>query len=106
MDFFVGQKVVCVDDAPAPRFFDANGCRSFHIKKDDIYTISWIGDGWNSDIGNFPSVSLVGAEMQSGGILQKWHSRRFKPVEYKAMSVFRKIAQDVSDGKVLEIADV
>lgn len=104
-DFFVGQKVVCVDDKPAPRFYSLAGTGAFSIKHGKIYTVSFIGTGDNKNIGTFPALGLAEAPMSTAGTICKWHQRRFKPLETKAIEIFRKIAQDVTDGKVVEIAD-
>lgn len=101
MDFFVGQKVVCVNDVIPPTWVGVDP--QWFIKKGEIYTIRWVGMHNSSFFGNSVSLRLAGIVRTDGDV--PFNGCRFKPVEYKAMSVFRKIVQDVTDGKTVEIVD-
>lgn len=102
-DFFVGQKVVCVDAdihtewlVPTRTYtMTMNG-----LARGVVYTVREICDH-NDGSKNCINV----AEIIRPQADQPYSSLRFRPVEYRAMSVFRKIAQDVTDNKSVEIAD-
>lgn len=82
MTFYVGQRVVCVDDRP-PAFVAEEA-----LVKGQIYTIAKISiivDGPNVDK---PGVKLA-EQPKQGGL---WLASRFRPIEYKAMELFRRIA--------------
>lgn len=103
-DFYVGQKVVCVDDSPS------SGHRAFHINmpicRGTIYIIRWVGmcpEG-------LPGVKLEGIKrlytLPSPD--SPFRSARFRPLEEKKsdISIFREIARGVSDGKpIIEDAE-
>jgi hypothetical protein len=102
-DWFVGQKIVCVDDTQSEY-------APHHLSKGTVYTIAGTlpGDDWFAD----PKVSgaaLFLVETGRSGILGTpfpFGSHRFRPIQTDTIKVFRKIAEDVTNGKVLEIADV
>lgn len=101
-DFFVGQKVVCIDDTKL---------REPYLSKGAIYTIREICESvepvkWPGLYFRFNEIHTPIVNDVYGRRELSWSEKRFKPVEYKAASIFRKIAQDVTDGKVLEIVDV
>lgn len=103
-DFFVGQKIVCIDAdlhlewlVPARAYtMNMNG-----LTRGIVYTVRAVCDHLDGSKNCIKLAEIIRHPMD-----QPYSSARFRPVEYKAISVFRKIAQDVTDGKVLEIADV
>lgn len=106
-EFFVGQKVVCVDaDSILP------GCErgNWPIITGRIYTIRRVGlfDHWVR--GNTLHLWLEGIirpgknRGKSCPDVPFFHTR-FRPLESKAIEIFRKIAEDVSNGKAVEIVD-
>ena len=99
-EFFVGQKVVCVD-ANGP---DSEGNNSpwqpgEEIFNGRIYTIAKLYD--------FDGLGLILLEAKRcEAALRGWgrkdlgyHARRFRPLETKSIELFRKIAQGVTDGR-------
>ena len=92
-DFYVGQKVVCVDASaregrPLPT----------ELIKGKIYIISDIVD-WFGAIG----IKVHGARPNAPFIA--FDADRFAPIEYKAMELFRQIARDVTEGRKVEIVE-
>ncbi len=97
MTFHVGQKVVCVDDRPA-QLGDA-------LVKGAVYTVRWVGEwAWTgTKLPEYPKAgvglrllehprSLI-TRLATGDIVEPpFSSYRFRPVEYKAMEIFRRIA--------------
>lgn len=107
MDFFVGQKVVCVDDNRVISSHPNLGSLlPWPLKKGDVYTVRWQGMHNHPILGESYCIRVEG--ITRCDILQAdcpFRASRFRPVEYKAMSVFRKIAIDVTEGKTAEIVD-
>ena len=95
MDFYVGQKVVCVDDDWPKNlaFYCPSSEPVCPVKVGKIYTIRECLNGGLE-------VRLV--EIMRSPCTHPCHhdhpfrATRFRPVEYKAMEVFRKIAADPS----------
>lgn len=102
-DFFVGQKVVCL--------VDSNG-NSFNIggtvKRDAVYTVRWVGM-FKFAQGERPGIKINEVIRVWGVVGRKvwddcpWGAEFFRPLDSKAIEVFRKIAQDVTDGKKVKI---
>lgn len=92
--FFIGQKVVCVDDVKVQG-----------VKAGNLYTITEIVKGEGVYHGNWiQSVGLRFAEAKNPSLQgPEYHSGRFEPLTSKAISIFRKIAQDVTEGRKVEI---
>jgi hypothetical protein len=91
-EFFVGQQVVCVDDAPS-RF--GKKCPA---RRGNVYTVSAVFD--HSD-----GLGLRVCEIKLPRDYPGFHAHRFRPVEYKAMEVFRKIARKVTEGRKVEFVE-
>lgn len=90
-EFYVGQKVVCVDDSVGQFGTDTP------IKANAIYTVRWIGlHHYSFIVGSVPSIRVSGVKRRSnsGGTDLPFGERRFRAVEYKSMSIFRAIAAD------------
>lgn len=91
-EFFVGQKVVCVSALRAPE-----------LKKGAIYTIGAI---YFKDWSGAHGVSLVEVpfpEDKRDLYLPGYKETRFRPLESKAIALFRKIALDVTEGRKVRI---
>ena len=89
-DLYPGMRVVCVDDKPSTN-------RDFPIRvvAGQVYTVAAVVcDGLGVHVEECPHENPYGY----------WKSH-FLPLEYKAISIFRKIAQDVTDGKYVEIKE-
>lgn len=99
-EFFVGQKVVCVD---ADNLHCKNG--EMHPDKDVIYTIREILQRPN-DEGCY-LVEIVNAPRSYTDTFSEkgWYTWRFRPLDSKAISIFRQIAQDVTAGKIKEFTE-
>ncbi len=82
-EFYVGQKVVCVDDTANPYPCPPN------LRRGTVYTIYDLAD-FTDDRGNFGvKVEESIAPKGFGGF---YRASRFHPLEYKAMQIFRSIA--------------
>lgn len=103
-DFHVGQKVICIDDYIHPEWrqpgFRYSGSLD-GIKRGQIYTVRAICP--RTDAPDIIGLKLVGIIRPLSD--NPYYSARFRPLETKAISIFRKIAQDVTDGKVVELTD-
>lgn len=101
-EFYVGQKVVCVNDVEGE--FRIPGVK-YHrgldgLTKGTVYTIR--------DICTHPDGRKDFIKVKE--IVRKvldcpYSHNRFKPLESKAISIFRKIAEDVSNGKVIQMKE-
>lgn len=108
-DFYVGQRVVCVDDGDHPEWLIPNvpavgGLDG--LRRGVVYTVSrWNADEW----GNGPTVELVEIVRPCRGIIfdyRGFHPRRFRPLEepdFKSEWVTQ-LADDLRAGRPLEIA--
>lgn len=91
-EFFVGQKVVCVDDAPY-RYNDGS-VHAAPLKRGEIYTIRRVSE-YDFEPGISLAVWVVGVfrpDQHGNSADSPFGARRFIPLEYKAMSIFRAIA--------------
>jgi len=101
-EFFVGQKVVCVNAGDV----DGRGGRWLpgeELVEGKTYTILCIREvlGW-------PAFDLIELKRhpyatEYFGIDVAYAAVRFRPIQSKAISIFRKIARDVTEGKKMEI---
>lgn len=101
MNFRVGQKVVCVDDAPG------EGSGEKHLRCGAVYEIV----GFDIIGKPIAGLFLKGVPLTTrypNGSYQGWKHTRFRPaVDRKTdISTFTKILDDVSAGRVREIAGV
>ena len=80
--------------------------RDVEISKGEVYTIRWAGH-YTSPV-NAVTVYCVRLDRvtRDDGKDAPYAAIRFRPLESDAIKLFRKIAEDVSNGKVLEIVDV
>lgn len=90
-EFYVGQKVVCVDATGLPAY-----CHP--LKQGSVYTIREIVPGITSGTIGIRLKEIILRIHPIFNCEEGYRSRRFRPVEYKAMSIFRKIARDVTEG--------
>lgn len=81
MSFHIGQKVVCVDD------HERDGIPS-PLARGGVYTIT----GFFPDGGTGGAGCCLVAEARPPHLYLFFDAVRFKPVEYKAMEIFRRIA--------------
>ena len=92
-EFFIGQKVVCVDDTfRTPEIAAVNR----NLKAGSVYTISKLFTGEFGtlmvELCELPDTP-EGVALRCRGIGQPGlRCTRFRPLEYKAMSIFRAIA--------------
>lgn len=93
-EFYVGQKVVCVDDAPSGVLGTWDG----QLKLRCIYSVRWVGMYDHIFEGKSPCVRLVGIVRNnpSDGADTPFHARRFRPLIERsdAIEIFRAIARD------------
>ena len=82
MTFHVGQKVVCIDDTGWVNPGNEEG-RKYGPHKGEIYTVS----GFFHDL-----LTLVECDKFESVLPLAYRPSRFRPVEYKAMEIFRRIA--------------
>lgn len=102
-EFHVGQKIVCVE-APVHNGYDTWGWEIFPIKG-RVYTIRQIlPEDDEGDIGIL-LVEIVNrnADYDSAFGELEFCQDYFRPLASKAISIFRKIAADVSEGKKVKI---
>lgn len=100
-EFFVGQKVVCVDDDIHMDWPQNAGHRPdpLEISRGSKYVVRWSG-AYTS-----PQNGLLVHGVHLDGIDRgdphntPYDARRFRPLESKSIQLFRAIAQGVSDGK-------
>lgn len=79
--FYVGQKVVCVNARRAPE-----------LTKGAVYSIAHVHfKDWTGAHG-VTLAEIPFPDDRNGWHLPGYSERRFRPLEYKAMSIFRKIA--------------
>lgn len=114
-EFYPGQRVIYVDDSSGPNKVPGSAAPA---NRDDLLvlnreyivrSVSWITWAYNPFSGE-PSLGL-----KLEGIYRPndfhYDARRFRPAQEKKqeekltekVDIFRKIAQDVTDGKVVEI---
>lgn len=91
-EFYVGQRVVCVDDSTLGVTFTSDG---FRLKRGTVYTVTAIRPFVSSIVGETIGLQLSEHPIDNGKC-GKWRAGRFRPVESKAMSIFRAIAADPS----------
>lgn len=114
-EFYVGQKVVCVNDGALP---DHESCTYSGLKAGEVYTITSIdGPGEWFFIDGSPgelALHVDGAAATWRGEPWPMNSCRFRPVvktqhlegKKSDISIFRRIAQGVTDGKpIIEDAE-
>jgi hypothetical protein len=95
-DWFVGQKIVCVDTSD----FNRPGVKN--PVKLSIYTIREIYD--DPDGVGFLLMEIINSprRVTSSGVLSiaepGFFAWRFRPLKTKAIEIFRKIARDVTEG--------
>lgn len=82
-EFFVGQKVVCVDNAARPGKFWVGTIPTLHA----VYTV--ISLKWDDQDGLILDLKEIRSGHRRG---DGYMATRFRPLEYKAMSIFRAIA--------------
>jgi hypothetical protein len=92
-EFYVGQRVVCVDDRPL------RGCRFSTVPKLGVkYTIRDLRAEFGVQV-----VEIVNTpRLYREGFMEAWYNpRRFRPIEEKShdISIFRAIAKGVTDGR-------
>lgn len=100
MSFYVGQKVVCVDDS-SPPLNVLNGCK-IPVKSGKIYTIKAAYYGYKStpvvDLCEVPHCPHCGAP-------SAFQALRFRPLQERStetgMAILRKVADDASKKRVL-----
>lgn len=98
-DFYIGQKVVCIDDSPVrnaddrPHWFGLDT-----LKRGAIYTISDIEPDASSIFQDSSSIGLRLQEVKVYWFGKEWWlgTSRFRPLETKAIEIFRQIARDVT----------
>lgn len=93
-EFYVGQKVVCVDDAcvdrcPIAGYIGAGDLDGLTAGK--LYTVSQVRCGHGHE---FIAVSEIIRAKPTAMYDDAFSSSRFRPIEYKSMSIFRAIAAD------------
>lgn len=107
-EFYVGQKVVCINDGPPPDELYRPYWRGWELlKRGSIYTILSINPNSASIFQDAGSIGLRLAENKVYWYGHEyWYgTRRFRPLDSKAISMFRKIASDVTAGKKVEIVE-
>ena len=100
-EFFVGQRVVCVDDV-AHAYSDG----TYHVvplRRGEEYVIREL------EVTEFDEVETVGLGVKVNGVFRPdpygktadeyFGAKRFRPLQTKYISLFRSIAQGVTDGK-------
>lgn len=92
-EFFVGQKVVCVDDRIG---HDVRG----ELVKGELYTISelLLAHDFTLDLENQTMARV--AERPAHFYYGLW---RLRPLDSKAISIFRQIAKDVTEGRKVTV---
>lgn len=97
-EFFVGQKVVCVDALASDGSFMCG-----NLRESEIYTVVGLGAADPSRIpykGSIKTLFLKETQNSFCGTPDIGYARlRFRPVEFKSTLLFRSIAQGVTDGK-------
>lgn len=78
MAFRVGQKVVCVDDAP-PSYFWSDGDMG-GLKKGAIYEVRWVGMFDHPMLGSHLCIHVAGISRLAKGRDWPFNVNRFRPV--------------------------
>lgn len=105
-EFYVGQKVACINATPPL------GARpNIALIEGQIYIIRWIGaydwllqtlGVWQAGVG----VMLEGVNRITRNATDiPFSAGRFRPLESQAISIFRKIALDVTEGRKIDLSD-
>lgn len=98
-EFFVGQKVICLNSEwenanPIKRiiedFFGTGGPNPSFGGHYEVAGFEYIKDKEYLLLKEFAG-------------LDSWHSTQFRPLESKSVSIFRKIALDVTEGRKVEL---
>ena len=100
-DFYVGQKVVCINDDVNSFSGDqkpgANIIKNMHgLKKGEIYTIRWVGYYENANFNQYLGIKVKEIIRKNEGTLSDdnpYNANRFKPLEGQKDSLeqFRKL---------------
>lgn len=98
-EFYVGQKVVCIAGTPSEPEYELGDT----LKTGSVYTIRWLGI-YGFREGVVETVKLCGLSRNRGLLIDlPWTARIFRPLDSKAISIFRQIALDVSEGKKVRV---
>jgi hypothetical protein len=117
-DFYVGQKVVYVgmDKSMLPDGIKMKGRREVGdtLTKNQACEIRWVGVfrfAVRASIIDLPACRIVGVKRNTQHLTNlsditfdiPWAQICFRPIEFKAIEIFRKIARDVTEGREAEI---
>lgn len=100
-EFYVGQKVVCVDDKLGPNPILATPWR---LVRGNEYTVRWVGWYEHKRSGLIFGVRLSGIERVQPRDTP-YRANRFAPLESKAIQLFRKIAADATSKRKITVVE-
>ncbi len=89
--FYVGQKVVCIDDKSCLRAITENWNLDLHgLKVGEVYTIKWIGNFKHKYLGESVCVHLVEINRPNcflHGVPVPFSLKRFRPLEERKTDI-------------------